>query len=85
MWSAWSIFGLLMIISQRYIVPYWKIRSWIHRISGILITSITLSLGIAGLYYMSWKIDPGPHGKLGITVVSCVAVFAFAGFTARRV
>lgn len=41
MWGAWGIFGLIQLVTNRYLKQFWRYTMWIHRICGTLILIIT--------------------------------------------
>jgi hypothetical protein len=42
MWISWFIFGFVMISTNRWFKEFWKVSQYIHTISGLLITFVTL-------------------------------------------
>jgi hypothetical protein len=57
MWSAWGIFGMIQLLTNRYLKRYWKYVMWVHRIAGTLILLITMVLGIYTIGHGGWEVE----------------------------
>ena len=81
LWSAWCIFGMIQIMSNRYFKHHWRYNMWIHRISGSVILLTTLIYASYALY----KFDrfEAFHVELGIYTLVGVSVPVFSGILAR--
>jgi hypothetical protein len=42
MWISWFIFGFVMIATNRWFKEFWMVSQYIHTISGLIITALTL-------------------------------------------
>lgn len=84
LWAAWILFSLVQICSHRYFKHYWISAFWIHFISGMFITAVTLLYGIYGLYKMKWKLKEDLHAPMGLATTCLVAVLAASGILAKQ-
>jgi flagellar biosynthesis protein FliQ len=83
MWTAWGIFGLLQIISNRYLMNLWRFHIWVHIISGIYILVISLVTGFLAFSKTNWQVNNNSHDVIGIIVMSGVCVIVLLGFLGR--
>lgn len=83
MWTCWGVFGLVMVISIRYLRPFWKIGIWIHIVCGCLIFVLNLIYGLGTIYVMGWSIQISVHGIVGTTTSILVFLVTGLGIAAR--
>ena len=79
MWAAWGIFGLVQLASNRYLKVYWRLSMWIHRISGLIILLITLTLSFLALSKAGWEVEIGVHQIMGVIILSLVLLIVLGG------
>ena len=82
---AWTLFALIQIASGRYMRgTNWRSHMWIHMISGLLVTAVTVGLSLYALYKCAWYfIKANPHAWAGVITLSCVTVLSLGGFVTR--
>ncbi len=84
LWVAWSLFGMIQIVSARYLKKYWRVNMWVHRISGTLILLITIAFSLTGIYKAGWQLSgKSAHYVLGLIIFFSVLFVAMAGVYAR--
>src|SRR5437660_626849 len=75
LWVAWTFFAMLQILSNRYLKHYWYINMWVHRISGLMITTLTIAMVLYMFSNMSWTLmHQMPHAVNGIIIIICVVL-----------
>ena len=50
MWVAWGFFGLLQLASNWYLKMFWRTSMWLHRLSGIVVWTITATMSLIVIY-----------------------------------
>lgn len=83
MWLCWGILGLVMVISIRYLRPFWKLGIWIHIVCGVLIFILNIIYGLGTIYVMGWSIQISIHGIAGTTASCFVFIVSGLGLAAR--
>ena len=59
---------------------------WIHRLSGIVIWTVTFVFSFLVLYQASWRIQQESiHPLIGLGVLIAVGLIAMGGFIARYI
>ena len=79
MWVCWSILGLVMIVTSRYLRHYWRVNMWVHAISGFATFVLNIVYGIGAIKFMVWKVVFTVHGVLGTSVSLLMAITCFVG------
>lgn len=76
---AWTGFGLMLVISQRYLNHKYKLRQLLHTISGVAILIMTV--------HSSWNtidhiggINKNPHSIVGTVMIGLTLLGVFSGF-----
>jgi hypothetical protein len=91
LWSAWSILGLMQLISIRYIKPYHLCMSsfkncglWLHVISGVLILIMTVTMCLLAFNFYSWhlRFNQSIHSAIGFIVLISSGLLTILGFLA---
>jgi len=82
---AWTLFALVQISTNRYMKgTNWKTHMWIHRISGLIITVVTLVFAFWALSKVGWKfLSMKPHAWAAVIVLSCVLLIVMGGVLTR--
>lgn len=83
MWAAWGIFGLIQLVSNRYLKVYWKLNMWVHRISGSIIWLLTLVMGFMAISRANWEVTYSPHNILGFCITLLVTLLVLGGVFTR--
>ena len=85
MWTGWGFFGLVMIISNRYLKHLWWLHMWIHRIAGSIILLITFIMGFLALKNMAdpWEIEVALHNLIGFSILCVVLLVVMFGVFTR--
>ena len=83
LWSCWSVLGLAMIITTRYLKQFWKLNLYIHIVVGSSIFITNIIYGLGAICLKDWKVSATVHGILG-TIFSIAMFFtSFIGGTAH--
>ena len=82
MWAAWSLFALIQIYTNRYLVHKWQWRQIVHSVVGtlILLTSIT-SFGFV-FKALDFKVHLQYHAIYGLVTLSAGILLAIGGIIA---
>ena len=82
---AWTLFALIQISSARYMKgTNWKSHMWIHIISGLFVTAVTITFALWALKKCEWYfIKDNPHAWAGVITLSCVAIISMGGIVTR--
>ena len=84
LWSAWSIFGLIQVSSNRYFKgACWKRTMMMHRISGMVILVLTLYYAAKAWSTLGWKVIPNLHSVFVFPVLGLIVLIAFGGIFTR--
>ena len=83
LWTIWTIFSLIQVISNRYMKHHWQTHMWVHRFTGTFIIMTTLFYGFYGWWKMG-KIKNDWHAPLGVFVTCIVFFLAVTGMNAGR-
>ena len=83
LWFIWTIFGMIQLMTNRYMKSYWKHNIWIHRMSGTTILVTTLIYAFYGYWKLKFVKDD-VHAPMGLTVLFIVTPVAFTGIYARK-
>jgi hypothetical protein len=84
MFVGWGIFGLIQLMSTRYLKLWWRANMWIHRISGTIILIITIALGLVGIKISGWELSGDkPHTVIGLIIFFSTFFVAVGGVFAR--
>ena len=86
MWISWFVFGFVMIATNRWFKEFWMVSQYIHTISGLIITALTLYYALT-IRKISQDVDDNQIYK-GITVhrnggpilMIAVSFISFTGF-----
>jgi hypothetical protein len=89
MWVCWTVMGLMMIITTRYLKAYPKFSLYTHIIVGSIIFILNLVYGLGAIAMKSFKVSETVHGILG-TAFSCAMflttlIGGFAHFKLRDI
>ena len=52
LWAVWTLFGIIQLLTNRYLKEYWKHAMWVHRVSGTVVLTTTAIYGGYGY----WKL-----------------------------
>lgn len=81
MWTAWTVFGYIMLASRRYFKQYYHLSQALHVFSGTLILIISLIFAIKALYDKGWEIkEVKAHTFFGLFMLACVVLLALMGY-----
>jgi hypothetical protein len=84
MFIGWGVFGMVQVVSTRYLRAYWKVNMWLHRISGTIILLVTIALGIVGIKMADWELTgETPHTVIGLIILFATFFVAVGGVFAR--
>eukprot|EP00351_Strombidinopsis_sp_SopsisLIS2011_P003863 CAMPEP_0116878290 /NCGR_PEP_ID=MMETSP0463-20121206/10023_1 /TAXON_ID=181622 /ORGANISM="Strombidinopsis sp, Strain SopsisLIS2011" /LENGTH=198 /DNA_ID=CAMNT_0004526329 /DNA_START=231 /DNA_END=827 /DNA_ORIENTATION=- len=75
---SWTFFGLLMIISQRYLKQYYFGKQLIHSLSALVIFCMTMGFGIKGITSIG-GVDKIPHAIAGVIMLILCFIVTFGG------
>ena len=81
MWFAWTFFGLFQMTTNRYLKHHWQTNMWLHRVSGMIVTIVTLLYGIVGIVKLM-KVVNDVHAPMGVGVTTLITFLAISGYFA---
>ena len=84
LWGAWGVFALLQIGSARYLKgKFPRAYMWVHIISGLLLTGVTVFFSLYAQYSLRWKIYNNSHSYTAFPVLYGSVFVTLLGFFAR--
>lgn len=79
MWGAWTLIGLVQIYTNRYMKHFWKVRHYIHSVTGFLIFAITVVSGLLTIRKLGWTIASTRHTIAGFVTLILAVLLCLGG------
>ena len=83
LWVCWSVLGLAMIITTRYLKQYWKLNLYIHIIVGSSIFITNIIYGLGAICLKDWTVSATVHAILGTIFSLAMFLTSFIGGVAH--
>ena len=83
LWAVWTFFGIVQLVTHRYMKSHWKHNLWVHRLSGTVILVTTWIYALVGYTKLKFVKDD-VHAPLGLTVLFIVTPMVLTGIMARK-
>ncbi len=83
LWVCWSVLGLVMIITTRYLKQYWNINLYIHIIVGSSIFIANIVYGLGAICLKDWTVSATVHAILGTIFSLAMFLTPFIGGVAH--
>ena len=87
MWASWTALSFIMIFTNRYLKGLlWRQRLVIHRVTGLIVLLITLSIGgYTYVYEMDWDFEKNYHSYFAFPTLYLIVFLTVGGAYVKEI